>query len=233
MSSQSLTASDINGGFALVGSLCFPARAGDTVEIQAKASAEGGEDQLLLFFDDQEGSFDSFGTSEGTCLDKVNLARPVCQDGDVHCQPGWKLAPGKAQKYTITINEETARQWYFVVSNCEDDKSVAGKPIEQPVRIESISITSSKGIPCSELHSGDGGVAAAIGIGFLVVLLIVFIGTSYIYYRKSRGLPPIPGGGRRDGGLLSGSGAGLRYSGRNDAVQDNDLSAPKTGHDDL
>ena len=93
MSSQSLTASDINGGFALVGSLCFPARAGDTVEIQATASAMGGEDQLLLFFDDQEGSFDSFGKSKGTCLDKVNLGRPVCQDGDVHCQPGWKLAP--------------------------------------------------------------------------------------------------------------------------------------------
>ena len=79
MATQSLTASNLNGGFALIGSLCFPAKAGDTVEIKATANADGGEDQLLLFFDDQQGSFDSFGTSKGNCLDKVNLARPVCQ----------------------------------------------------------------------------------------------------------------------------------------------------------
>ena len=79
MSTQSLTASKLNGGFSLIGSLCFPAKAGDTVQITATANAEGGEDQLLLFFDDQQGSFDSFGTSAGNCLDKVNLARPVCQ----------------------------------------------------------------------------------------------------------------------------------------------------------
>ena len=148
------------------------------------------------------------------------------------CQPGWKLAPGKAQTYTITINEETERQWYFVASNCQDDQSVKGPPIESPVMIDSISISSSKGIPCSELHSGDGGVSAAIGIGFLVILLFVFIATSVIYYRKSRGLSPIPGSGRRNNGLLSGSGPTLRYGGGADAG-DNDLSAPNTGHDDL
>lgn len=98
--------------------------------------------------------------------------------------------------------------------------------------IDSISISSSKGIPCSQLHSGDGGVSAAIGIGFLVVLLFVFIATSVIYYRKSRGLPPIPGGGRRANGLLGGSGPTMRYGG-GAASGDNDLSAPNTGHDDL
>ena len=61
MAAQSLTASSLKGGFALIGSLCFPAKAGDTVEIKATANATGGEDQLLLFFDDQQGSFDSFG----------------------------------------------------------------------------------------------------------------------------------------------------------------------------
>ena len=119
-----------------------------------------------------------------------------------------------------------------MASNCIPSKTAEGEPKEGAVMIDSISISSSKGIPCSQLHSGDGGVSAAIGIGFLIILLLVFIATSVIYYRKSRGLSPIPGGRRPNNGLLSGSGPTMRYGGRT-AAGDNDLSAPNTGHDDL
>ena len=80
------------------------------------------------------------------------------------------------------------------MSNCEDDKSVAGKPIEQPVRIEVLVSRSAGSV--FELHPVT---ALRPPSNRLVVLLIVFIGTSYIYYRKSAGYPD-SGGGRRDGG---------------------------------
>ena len=230
MTTQSLTAKDVNGGFAVIGSLCFPAKAGDTVVIKAKANADASADQLLLFYDDQAGSFDAFGSSAGTCQDKINLARPVCQNGGVNCEPGWKLKPGKEQTYTVTINEETRRQWFFVVSNCVDDESIKS-PEEFPVQLDSISISSSKGIPCSQLKDGGDAVSIGIGISFLVVLVLVFMATSAIYYRKSRGLPSF-GASRRGGGLLGNSGSAASYSGRSQNT-DNDLSAPKTGHDDL
>ena len=60
---QQLTASNVNGGFSLVGALCFPARASDTVQIKATAAPTSTSNQLLLFYDDQAGSFDSFGTT--------------------------------------------------------------------------------------------------------------------------------------------------------------------------
>jgi hypothetical protein len=40
----------LNGGFALIGSLCFPALASDTVTITAKADPISTQNQLLLFY---------------------------------------------------------------------------------------------------------------------------------------------------------------------------------------
>ena len=102
-SGYGLTANNVNGGFAVIGALCFPAKASDTVSITATASPAASANQLLLFYDDQSGSFDAFGESPGDCTSLVNLARPVCKSGGSDCDPGWKLRPGVDETFTITI----------------------------------------------------------------------------------------------------------------------------------
>jgi len=225
---QQLTASNVNGGFSLVGALCFPARASDTVQIKATAAPTSTSNQLLLFYDDQAGSFDSFGTTTsgvGSCSELVNLARPVCKSNGQDCSPGWVLRPGVDESFTITINEEIKRQWYFVLANC-DAKSGVGSP----VTLTALSITSTQGIPCSSMSPQGPDAGAALAITFLVMLLIVFASTTVMFYKKSqesggeggRG----GGGGRTASGLLAAV-RGSPYGGTND------VSAASVGHDEL
>ena len=235
-SSIVLNAGKTNGGFAVLGSLCFPAQAGDKVVIRAKASATATNTQLLLFYDDQAGSWDAFGTTQG-CKAKIDLARPVCKAGGVDCDPGWDLVPGQQQQYTVSINEMVERAWTFVVANCAPG---GGEMIEEPVQLDSLTITSSTGVPCSQLSPGaseGAGVASAIAITMLVLLLLLFVSISMVFYKRAKTLEArlasggaLIGGGGGSGSRSGGTGARIAYLGLGN---DNEVSVSSVGHDDL
>jgi hypothetical protein len=225
-SEYQLTASHINGGFAVIGSLCFPALASDTVTIHATADPISKTDnQLLLFYDDQSGSFDAFGTKTVTdCSTLVNLARPVCKSpNNQNCDPGWALPRGQKETFTITINEEVPRQWYFVIANCDPKTGVAS-----PVTISSVDISSNKGVACSTLSpQGQPDAGSAIVITLLVMLVILFSATTMMYYRKSQEAMGM-GGGRSASGLMAAARSGSTYGGPS-----NDVTRDEVGHNNL
>ena len=220
----SLTGKNLNGDFQIVGSLCFPAKASDTVVIHAQAGA-AAQNQLLLFYDDQSGSFDAFGAAATTsCSTLVNLARPVCKKTGQDCTPGWTIRPGVAEKFDITINEQVPRQWYFVVANC-DPKTGLGSA----VNIKSLDISSQHGVECSTLSpQGTPDAAVAIVITFLIMLIILFASTTAIYYKKAteRRSEDQQGGGGGGAALLGGSGSTY-------GSQQNSVSAESAGHNEL
>jgi hypothetical protein len=217
----SLTANNINGGFAVLGSLCFPAQASDQVVITATASPTASQNQLLLFYDDQSGSFDAFGQAAGDCTSLVNLARPVCKSSGADCDPGWVLRPGIDETFTITINEEVERQWYFVIANCD-----AKTGIESPVVVNKVNIKSTVGVACSTLSpQGMPDAGSAIAITFLLLLLIFFASTTVMFYKKAQSNSSDVGGVR--GSTLLASARSGGYGGTND------VSAASAGHDQL
>jgi hypothetical protein len=181
---------------------------------------------LFVLIDDQAGSFDAFGAKPvKDCTTLVNLARPVCKSDGTNCGPGWSLRPGVDEKFTITINEEVPRQWYFVVANCNPKTGYAA-----PVTILNVDISSNNGIGCSTLSPQDRPDAgAAIVISLLVMLVILFGSTTLMFYRKAQSQEGGGGGGRSAGGLLAAARSSVtRYSG-----SANDPVADTVGHNNL
>ena len=183
-SGTSIVGENVNGGFANLGSLCFPAATKSQVSIKYSVplSSKG---QLLLFYDDQEESYDKLSTTNGDCFVQEQLSRQICAGSS--CTAGYTLRTGSQQSYTIDINESRPRQWYFLVSNCK--KNPDGTYSQRPVVISDYQISSDAAVDCASIHvDATGGLTVAVVFLTLISGSLLFV--VYYLYQKTQKLSP-------------------------------------------
>ena len=181
-----LVGQDLDGGFANLGSLCFPAATKSQVKIQYSVpSTAAAASQLLLFYDDQEESYDRLSTTPGNCNVQEALSREICS-GD-KCTAGYTLKnTGSSQTYYIDINESRPRQWYFLASNCVKED---GNYVQKAVLISSYSISSPAAVDCASLYQDNTG-GLVVAVVFLTLISLALMAVTYFLYRKTQSLGP-------------------------------------------
>ena len=94
------------GGWSLLGTMCFPKGTDTKVNIVVTPGKSSGNNQRILFYDDQEGSWDA-AVAAHTCQDKIKLSKEM-DDGKK--QQGIKLEQGVKSSSVISVNEKFRRQ---------------------------------------------------------------------------------------------------------------------------
>ena len=178
-----------NGGWVLLGSMCFQAGSESTIKIEATANKDHGGNQKILFYDDQEGSFDT-AVAAASCSDRVAASKKLKDSRTGKSQDGLELGPGIQKTESITISEKYKRQWYFVASNCNTNSGV-----EEPVSLDMYKITSTNDIDCSILLQQPDHSGYIVGSIFTVLVALVLMTTSFCFYKRTK-LPTMSTGDR-------------------------------------
>lgn len=180
-----------NGGWVLLGSMCFQAGSESTINIEATANSKGGANQKILFYDDQEGSFDA-AVAASTCGAKVAASKPLKDSRTGKSQPGIALDAGIQKTESISISEKYKRQWYFVASNCDTKTDT-----ETAVSLDKYKITSTNDIDCAVLLQQPDHSGYIVGSVCTVLVAVVLMFTSFCFYKRTQ--MPIMSTGDRTG----------------------------------
>ena len=179
---------EATGNFQLLGSLCFAGGNGaagkSNVTFQltfseATLSLVELSDYTVLFFDDQDDSFAALNRMMANGQFQNCSTRKSYSKGTWHVTvfPS-KVTAGDLTTYTktITITEHYSREWYFVLSACDNT---------QPVKLHSYTISSNTAVDCSTIYtSNDSGYIAAVVI--LVLVCVVLAVVSFIFYKRTK-----------------------------------------------
>lgn len=191
------------GNFQLLGSLCFDAGSDNvakksTVTFELTFSNVGTilpiddlNQYYVLFFDDQSDSFSAINriTDDGdfqTCTEREEHSKPICSSNNASsCTYGWhvvgaknKTDAGDLTTYTksITVSENYAREWYFVLSACG---------ISNAIKLHSYTMFSDNAVECSQIYtSSDAGYIAAVVI--LTLAMAVLGVVSFIFWKRTK-----------------------------------------------
>ena len=166
------------GGWNLLGTMCFPKGTDTKLKVKVKAAKGSGSNQKILFYDDQEESWDA-AVAAHTCLEKIEYSKET-ESGEK--KRGITLTPGVLKETEITVTEKFRRQWYFVASNCAADGT------ESHVDLETFQVSSDDAIDCGLLFEQADETGWIVASAFSSVFAIILGCTALCFYRKSK--PP-------------------------------------------
>ena len=90
-----------------LGSMCFQAGSESTIKIEATANKDHGGNQKILFYDDQEGSFDT-AVAAASCSDRVAASKKLKDSRTGKSQDGLELVQ-EFRKRSLSLSPKSTR----------------------------------------------------------------------------------------------------------------------------